>query len=40
MATEVMKVIFAVLEVSFNSDHYTVIIKRQFLYINNILSML
>jgi len=29
-----MKLIFAVLDVSFNSGHYTVIIKRQFLYIN------
>jgi len=34
MASEVMKVIFAVLDVSFNIGHYTVIIKRQFLYIN------
>jgi len=36
MASEVLKVIFAVLIVSFNSGHYTVIIKRQFLYINYI----
>jgi len=35
MALEVMKLIFAVLDVSFNSGHYTVIIKRHFLYINN-----
>jgi len=34
MASEVTKLIFAVLDVSFNSGHYTVIIKRQFLYIN------
>jgi len=34
MASEVMKLIFDVLDVSFNSGHYTVIIKRQFLYIN------
>jgi len=34
MALEVMKLIFAVLEVSFNSGHYAVNIKRQFLYIN------
>jgi len=34
MPSEVMKLIFAVLDVSFNSGHYTVIIKRQFLYIN------
>jgi len=34
MASEVMKLIFAALDVSFNSDHYTVVIKRQFLYIN------
>jgi len=34
MANEVMKLIFAVLDVSFNSGHYTVTIKRQFLYIN------
>jgi len=32
MASEVMKLIFAVLDVSYNSGHYTVIIKRQFLY--------
>jgi len=31
---EVMKLISAVLDVSFNSGHYTVIIKGQFLYIN------
>jgi len=36
MANEVMKVVFAVLDVSFNSGYYTVIIKRQFLYINYI----
>jgi len=34
MALEVMKLIFAVLDVSFNSGHYTMIIKRQFLHIN------
>jgi len=34
MASEVMKLIIAVLDVSFNSGHYAVIIKRQFLYIN------
>jgi len=34
MALEVMKLFFAVLVVSFNSGHYTVIIKRQLLYIN------
>jgi len=34
MAFEVMKLIFAVLDASFNSGHYTVIIKQQFLYIN------
>jgi len=34
MALEVMKLIFAVLGVSFNSGHYTVIINWQFLYIN------
>jgi len=34
MAFEVMKLIFAVLDVSFNSGHYTVIIKRQFLHIS------
>jgi len=34
MASDVMKLIFAVLDVSFNSGHYTVIIKRQILYIN------
>jgi len=34
MAIEVMKLIFAALDVPFNSGHYTVIIKRQFLYIN------
>jgi len=34
MASEVMKLIFAVLDVSFNSGHYTVIIKRKFMYIN------
>jgi len=33
MALEVMKLIFAVLDVSFNSGRYTVIIKRLFLYI-------
>jgi len=34
MALEAMKLIFAVLDVSFNSGYYTVIIKRLFLYIN------
>jgi len=34
MAGDVIKLIFAVLDVSFNSGHYTVIIKRHFLYIN------
>jgi len=34
MALDMMKLIFAVLDVSFNSGHYTVIIKRQFLYVN------
>jgi len=34
VALEVMKLTFAVLDVSFNSGHYTVIVKRQFLYIN------
>jgi len=34
MASEVMKLIFAVLDVSCNSGHFTVIIKRQFLYTN------
>jgi len=34
MASEVIKLIFAVLDVSFNSGHYTVIIRWQFLYIN------
>jgi len=34
MASMVMKLIFAVLDVSFNSCHYTVIIKLQLLYIN------
>jgi len=29
MASEMMKLIFAVLDVSFNSGHYTDIIKRQ-----------
>jgi len=37
MALEVMKLIFALLDVSFNSDHYTVIIKRQLLYINKMI---
>jgi len=31
MALEVMKLIFAVLDVSFNGGHYTVIVKRKFL---------
>jgi len=31
MASEVMKLIFAVLDVSFNSGQFTVIIKRQHL---------
>jgi len=35
MASEVMKLIRAVLDVSFNSGHYTVIIKQHFLYIIN-----
>jgi len=35
MASEVMKLIFVVLDVSFNSGRYTVIIK-QFLYINDV----
>jgi len=34
MANEVMKLISVVLDVSFNTGYYTVIIKRQFLYIN------
>jgi len=34
MALEVMKLIFPVLDVSFNSGHNTVIIIRQFLYVN------
>jgi len=34
VALEVIKLIFAVLDVSVYSGHYTVIIKRQFLYIN------
>jgi len=34
IALEVMKLVFAVLNVSFNSGHYTVVIKLQFLYIN------
>jgi len=34
MASEVMKLMFAVSDVSFNSGHYTVIIKLQFLQIN------
>jgi len=29
-----MKLIFAVSDVSFNSGYYTVVIKRQFFYIN------
>jgi len=36
MASEVMKLILAVLDMSFNSGHYKVIIKRQFLYINKV----
>jgi len=32
MASEVVKLIFAVSDVPFNSGHYTVIIKQQFLY--------
>jgi len=32
--SEVMKLIFVVLDVSFNRDHYTIIIKRQILYTN------
>jgi len=40
MASEVMKLFFAALDVSFNSGHYTVIIRRQFLCIivNNMMS--
>jgi len=34
MASDVMNLIFAVLVKSFNSGHYTVVIKRQFFYIN------
>jgi len=34
MASEVMKLIFAVLDMSFNSGNYTVITKRQLFYIN------
>jgi len=34
MALEVLKLIFAVLGVSFNSGYYTAVIKQQFLYIN------
>jgi len=34
MALEVMRLIFAVLDVSFNCGHNTVIIKQQFLCIN------
>jgi len=34
MASKAMKVIFAALDVPFNSGHYTVIIKRQFVYID------
>jgi len=34
MALGVMKLIFAVLDVSLNSGHYTGIKERQFLYIN------
>jgi len=34
IALEVMKLIFAALDVSYNSGNYTVIIKQQFLYIN------
>jgi len=34
-----MKLIFAVSDVSFNSGHYIVIIKRQFLYINYTVEM-
>jgi len=33
MVSEAMRLIFAVLDVSFNSGHYTVIIKQQYLYI-------
>jgi len=39
MTLEVMKLIFAVLDVSFNSGRYRVIIKRQFLYINIIFAI-
>jgi len=34
IAGEVMKLIFAVLGVSFNCGHYRVIVKRQLLYVN------
>jgi len=34
MATEVMKLIFAVVDVSVNSGHYTGAIKRHFLNVN------
>jgi len=34
MVSEVMKLIFVVLDLSFNSGHHTVVIKRQFLYID------
>jgi len=34
VALEVVKLIFAVLDVSCNSGHYTVVIKQQFLYID------
>jgi len=34
VANDVMELFFAVLDVSFNNGHYTIIIKRQFLYIN------
>jgi len=40
MALVMMKLIFAVLDVSFNSDNYIVIITQQFLYSNNYLQFL
>jgi len=39
MATEVMKLMFAVLDVLLDSGHYIVIIRIQFLYINIILTL-
>jgi len=34
MTSEVLKLIFAVLDLLFNSGQYTAVIKLQFLYIN------